>query len=37
MKNGSVESLKVCERCEARANARQILETVDVTDPEARP
>lgn len=35
MKNGSVESLKVCERCGARANARQILETVDCDMPVA--
>ncbi|GAA3060266.1 hypothetical protein GCM10020254_00040 [Streptomyces goshikiensis] len=35
MKNGSVDSLKVCERCGARANARQILETVDCDIPVA--
>jgi hypothetical protein len=35
MKNGSVDSLKVCERCGASANARQIREIADCDFPVA--
>ncbi|GCD40249.1 hypothetical protein OEIGOIKO_08106 [Streptomyces chrestomyceticus JCM 4735] len=35
MNNGSVDSLNVCVRCGARANARQIRETADCDMPVA--
>ncbi|GHB32356.1 hypothetical protein GCM10010346_64630 [Streptomyces chryseus] len=35
MNNGSVDNLNVCDRCGAKANARQIRETVDCDIPVA--